>query len=106
MDQGLAQLDAMGAVTQTTGASIMNATNLCTIVKEEYSKVSASASLLLLVINKRAFWEPGCHCCTPEATATTIQIVDPLADGAIADRVMTDTGLEEHELAMFEIYDG
>eukprot|EP00929_Paragymnodinium_shiwhaense_P055179 TRINITY_DN27674_c0_g1_i1.p1 TRINITY_DN27674_c0_g1~~TRINITY_DN27674_c0_g1_i1.p1 ORF type:complete len:963 (+),score=288.93 TRINITY_DN27674_c0_g1_i1:131-3019(+) len=72
--QGLKQLELMKndpAVTPEV---------LCSMIVEEYSQISPSKKLDVLVLQNKLLWIPGCHCCNPAQAATIEFPVDYVED--------------------------
>jgi len=93
--QGLHQLDAV-ALDQKANVDI-----ICSMVLNDYSKVPALATLLLLVLDSRAYWSSDCRCqpgCAGGGPA--------LEDGgwALADEAIRVQGHESHEYSIHEVW--
>jgi len=98
-DQGLLQVDY--AVLHPD----MSPIQFCEFVTNEFARVARDATFLLLIANYRVYWEPGCHCCDPEASASASAIVKAEEDITILEKVKASTGLEDHEILIKSIED-
>jgi len=96
--QGLYQVDV------TAMSAEMSPSQFCDFVKNEFTEVLRSSTFLLLVANYRVFWEPGCECCNPDASAAQPALANPLAEGGIVERIVRATGKEAHEIHVEAIF--